>query len=315
MSHCAQVTKASRIGFVGVGRMGANMARCVNDAGFVLGGIFDINTAAAKDLSTELNATHCSTLADVTANSDVVITVVTNDAAMESIFFDASDNLLSQASGKLFLNCATVTPDVHRKVRQACDAANAFVLECPMASSIPQARDGKLYMMLGGEPAVFDAAKTLIETLTVTNKYIGNTGKAAEMKALVNMVMNINTAALAEGLGLAHELGLDLDLVREVFSQTGANSRVLETDGYDMQLRGHEPYFSSEHAAKDSGIALKLGREQGLPMVLAEATKNQYDLLCEFGLGGTDKSGISEICFKDRLPEGFWDKVNQPAPV
>jgi 3-hydroxyisobutyrate dehydrogenase len=117
------------------------------------------------------------------------------------------------------------------------------------------------------------------------------------------MVMNINTAALAEGLGLADALGLDLTLVRQVFSQTGANSRVLETDGEDMQQREHSTYFSAAHAAKDSGIALALGREQGLPMVLAEATKNQYDEMVRCGLGELDKSGISELTFKSRRPD------------
>ena len=78
------------------------------------------------------------------------------------------------------------------------------------------------------------------------------------MKALVNMVMNINTAGLAEGLGLGDALGLDLTMLREVFSQTGANSRVLQTDGEDMQNRDHACFFSAAHAAKDSGIALQL---------------------------------------------------------
>ena len=74
------------------------------------------------------------------------------------------------------------------------------------------------------------------------------------------MVMNINTAGLAEGLGLADALGLDLAMVREVFSQTGAGSSVLRTDGEDMQKREHSCFFSAAHAAKDSGIALKLGK-------------------------------------------------------
>ena len=90
------------------------------------------------------------------------------------------------------------------------------------------------------------------------------------------MVMNINTAGLAEGLGLGAALGLDLDMLREVFSQTGANSRVLQTDGEDMQKREHGCYFSAAHAAKDSGIALRLA-EEGLNLPLAAATKKQYD--------------------------------------
>jgi 3-hydroxyisobutyrate dehydrogenase len=112
--------------------------------------------------------------------------------------------------------------------------------------------------------------------------------------------MNINTAGLAEGLGLGDALGLDLSVLREVFSQTGANSRVLETDGEDMQNRDHEVYFSAAHAAKDSGIALDLARQVGLTLPLAEATKQQFDRLVAGGKGELDKSGVAELTFKGR---------------
>ena len=117
------------------------------------------------------------------------------------------------------------------------------------------------------------------------------------------MLMNINTAGLAEALGLGDALGLDLTLLREVFAQTGADSRVLETDGPDMQNREHETYFSAAHAAKDSGIALDLAHDVGLHVPLAAATKAQYDRLVAVGLGEIDKSGIAELTFLERLPE------------
>jgi len=85
-----------------------------------------------------------------------------------------------------------------------------------------------------------------------------------------------------------------------VFSQTGAASHVLETDGEDMQNREHTCFFSAAHAAKDSGIALELGRSLGLDLPLARATKEQYDRMVEEGLGELDKSGIAELTFKDR---------------
>ena len=114
------------------------------------------------------------------------------------------------------------------------------------------------------------------------------------------MVMNINTAALAEGLGLGEALGLDVAMLREVFSQTGANSRVLQTDGEDMQNREHSCFFSAAHAAKDSGIALKLSKAQALNLPLAAATKKQYERMVGEGLGELDKSGIAELTFKGR---------------
>jgi 3-hydroxyisobutyrate dehydrogenase len=104
-------------------------------------------------------------------------------------------------------------------------------------------------------------------------------------------------------LGLAEALGIDLDVLREVFAQTGANSRVLETDGADMQNREHDVYFSAAHAAKDSGIALSLAKDVGLNLPLAEATFEQYEKMKQLGLGELDKSGVSELTFKSRHGE------------
>jgi 3-hydroxyisobutyrate dehydrogenase len=114
------------------------------------------------------------------------------------------------------------------------------------------------------------------------------------------MVMNINTVGLAEGLGLGEALGLDLTMLREVFSQTGAGSRVLGTDGEDMQHRFHDCYFSAAHAAKDSGIAVTLAKDAGLSLPLAQAAKDQFDAMVARGLGELDKSGIAELTFISR---------------
>jgi 3-hydroxyisobutyrate dehydrogenase-like beta-hydroxyacid dehydrogenase len=89
-------------------------------------------------------------------------------------------------------------------------------------------------------------------------------------------------------------------MLQEVFSQTGAASRVLETDGADMQNRDHECYFSAAHAAKDSGIAYAMAESVGLPLPLAKATWEQYQRLVACGKGELDKSGIAELTFKDR---------------
>jgi len=289
-----------RIAFVGVGRMGANMARRLHDTGFPVTAVYDTYAPAATELAGDIGATHVATLAEVTAAADIVITVVTDDAAQLAVFAETGDSLLVGAQGRTFVNCATITPKVHVEVERRAKAAGASSLEASMASSIPQARNGTLYLMCAGEKAVFERLLPVLGKLGDTPRYIGAAGQAAQVKALVNMVMNINTAGLAEGLGLASALGLDLEVVREVFSQTGANSRVLATDGPDMQAREHDCYFSASHAAKDSGIAWRLGCEAGLNLPLAAATKLQYEKLVALGLGDIDKSGVSELTFKDR---------------
>lgn len=164
------------IGFVGVGMMGANMARHLNDTGWDVTTVFDINTAAATELASEIGATVAGTLAEVTAAADVILTVVTND----------------------------------------------------------------------------------------------------------------------------------VDMLGEIFSQTGANSRVLETDAEDMRDRDHECWFSAEHAGKDSGIAAEMAASVGVTAPLNIATIAQYQKMVELGLGNLDKSGVSELTFKGRALLSCW---------
>ncbi|MFT4589014.1 MAG: 3-hydroxyisobutyrate dehydrogenase [Candidatus Binatia bacterium] len=291
---------SQKIGFVGLGRMGANMARRLNDEGLNVSVVFDIQKKIANALAKEIGATATASLAKVTELADVIITVVTDDKAMDAIFSEKGKSLLTGAEGKIFVNCATVAPATHIKIEKRANKVGASTLEGCMASSITQAREGTLYLMLGGDEAVFKKVSPVLRKLSKKMSYIGATGEAAKVKALVNMVMNINTAGLAEGLGLADALGLDLGMVQKVFSETGANSRVLVTDGEDMEKRDHECYFSSAHAAKDSGIALKLGKKAGIDLPLATATKAQYDLMIKKGLGELDKSGVAELTFKGR---------------
>lgn len=293
---------SEKIAFVGTGRMGSNMALRLKEQSYDVTAVYDANAETARRVADELGCVAAQCLRDVTAAADVIFTVVSDDEAMDRIFSESeSDSLLAGATGRLFINCATLSPKTHIAVGQRALAAGAHTLEACMASSITQAREGALYLMCAGEPEVFARARPLLEKISASMRYVGAAGSAAQVKALVNLVMNINTAGLAEGLGLASAMGLDLTMIREVFSQTGANSRVLQTDGEDMQNREHTCFFSAVHAAKDSGIALRLAREVGLDLPLAEATKAQFDKMVFEGLGELDKSGIAELTFQERL--------------
>jgi 3-hydroxyisobutyrate dehydrogenase len=294
---------AERIGVVGVGRMGANMARRLKECGYPVTAVYDARPQSATDLAKEIGAEACASLARVTELSDIVVTVVTDDKAMDSIFTGKKDSLLKGAKGRTFINCATVSPKTHIQVEKLARKAGASSLEACMASSINQALAGTLYLMIAGDEVVFKKTKPLLTKLSDEGKllrYIGKAGQAGIVKALVNMVMNINTAGLAEGLAVGQAYGIDLKMLMEVFSQTGANSRVLVTDGEDMVNRDHSCFFSASHAAKDSGIALNLGLEKKLSLPLGTATLQQYKKMVKEGLGELDKSGIAELTFKGR---------------
>jgi len=290
------------VAVVGAGRMGANIALRLHDRGYPVTAVYDVREEAAARTAAEIGARHARTLAEVTSLAEIVLTVVSDDAAMQAIFAESGDSLLAGAAGTTFVNTATVTPAVHVEIERRAHAAGADSLEACMASSITQARDGTLYLMIGGNHAAFERVRPLLEAMSSSLRYIGPAGTAAQVKALVNMVMNVNTAGLAEGLGLGEALGLDLTLLRDVFAQTGANSRVLETDGLDMQNREHDVYFSAAHAAKDTHIATALAAGVGLELPVASATAAQFDRMVACGLGELDKSGIAELTFRSRRP-------------
>ncbi|MEI6780834.1 MAG: NAD(P)-binding domain-containing protein, partial [Verrucomicrobiota bacterium] len=162
-----------KIGFVGVGRMGANMARRLKECGYEIAVVYDVNAAAAQSLAQELGCQAVERLQQVTKLSDIVITVVTDDKAMKQIYVGG---LLSRARGKLFINCATVTPGLHVWVEAKAAKAGAESIEACMASSITQARQGTLYLMCGGPAEVFERARPLLEKLSSSMRHLGPAG-------------------------------------------------------------------------------------------------------------------------------------------
>src|SRR5437879_5694972 len=174
------------IGVVGVGRMGANMARRLKDRNFHVTAVYDTNRKVATDLAGELGCAACQDLAEVTAQSDVTFTVVTDDKAMRNIFSGTGDNLLVNARGKLFINCATISPQVHIDVEKVAEKAGAQSLEPCMASSITQARAGKLYLMCGRAEAAFRKAEPVLSEPARPVRFTGRAGGPARGKALLN---------------------------------------------------------------------------------------------------------------------------------
>src|SRR6201987_3709634 len=170
------------IGFVGVGRMGANMARRLKDRHLNVTSVYDTNRKAATDLAGELGGAAAQDLSEVTAESDVIFTVVTDDNAMRQIFGGTGDNLLVNARGKLFVNCATISPQVHVDVEKLAEKAGAQTLEACMASSIPQAREGELFLLCGGKEEAFRRAEPILKELGSTIRFIGKAGEAAKVK-------------------------------------------------------------------------------------------------------------------------------------
>src|SRR5437762_6746941 len=172
-----------RTAFVGVGRMGANMARRLKDRGFHVTAAYDANRGVATALAQELGCAASQNLSEVTASADVIFTVVTDDTAMREIFGESGDNLLVNARGKLFINCATISPQVHVDVEKMAKKAGAQTLEACMASSSTQAREGKLYLMCGGREETLRKAVPILNELGYVVRFEGKAGDVGKENA------------------------------------------------------------------------------------------------------------------------------------
>ncbi len=304
-----------KIGVVGVGAHGREHGRRLVEKGFQVTEVYDVRRESATELAAELKCHAAEKLSQVTAGADLILTVVSDDKAMRDGLHPPPGTTCSRA--RRTGSSSTSPPSPPRSTsrsrpRPRRRARRRSRPAWPPAS--PRPGREPLYLILAGDKAVVEKTTPVLEALSQARRYVGETGRAAQVKALVNMVMNINTAGLAEGLAIGDALGIDLNLLREIFSQTGANSRVLETDGADMQGREHDCYFSSAHAAKDSGIAVALAGEAGIPVPLAQATLAQYRLMIEKGLGELDKSGVAELTLQGPREEvGRWGSRRTPC--
>ena len=147
--------------------MGANMARCLKDKGYNITAVQDHHVPLGESLAKELSCEAAASPARVAEISDIVLTVVTDDAAMDDIFSETSpSSLLTHAKNRLFINFATVDPKTHIKAEALVEAKGGTNLEALMASSITQAREGTLYLMCGGKKSVFEKAGPLLEVLS-----------------------------------------------------------------------------------------------------------------------------------------------------
>ncbi len=129
-----------KIGVVGTGRMGANIARRLYDVGYPVVALYDARPEAAAEVAAETGGEATASLARVAELAEVIVTVVTDDAAMREIFALQGDSLMADAAGRTFLNCATVSPAVHVAIERITRERGGDALEACMASSITQAR-------------------------------------------------------------------------------------------------------------------------------------------------------------------------------
>ena len=298
-----------RIGFAGTGRMGAAMAERL----LKLGGheITVWNRTPAKTATlAALGATVVDSPAAVASASDLVMTILTDGAAIEAMYLGANGLLQGAVIGKLFVEMSTVRPEVERKLEPAIRAKGAFMIDCPVGGTVGPALAGKLMGFAGGDAAHVERAKPVLDQLCRRLEHCGPVGAGATMKLAINLPLSIYWQAFGEALALCKPLGISAERLVNIFADTSGGPNVLTSRGpaFAGALNGTAPTpvtFDIDSIRKDIRLMIDEGASLGNELPLTRKTLEVFDQASLGGIGTADAVMMTmRAMMSDSKPNG-----------
>jgi len=212
----------ANLGFIGLGAMGSRIAERLQRAGHSMT-VFDRNAKRVEALAAK-GAAAARTPAEVAARSEIVLSCVADDAAVEAVLLGRAGALEQVPRGTLFVDLSTVSPVTSRLVADAARAKGAAFVDAAMSGSTPQAEQGALVVFAGGEPGAVERARPTLDTFAKTVFHMGQVGAGSTMKLVVNTLLGAGLQVLAEALALGEKAGMDRKRLAEVLGETAVIS-------------------------------------------------------------------------------------------
>jgi 3-hydroxyisobutyrate dehydrogenase-like beta-hydroxyacid dehydrogenase len=259
-----------KVGIVGLGRMGAAMSQRLRQQGFDVVG-WDVGAAACK-AAAEAGLPIAKNARDVAAQSEIVISTITEDHGVRRIFSGADGFLSGDVAGKLFIEMSTLQPMTGRELAPLVEAKGARLIEAPVLGTIPQVREGKLFALVGGKAEDLDRARAVLEKLTRRIDHMGPAGSGYAMKLAVNLGLGAYIQAVSESLALGAKQGLTLDQMLAVLLEAPYASNWLKSKVDVIKGAPAEMTLDIRTLRKDLMSAVATGALSGVPMPLAAAT-------------------------------------------
>jgi 3-hydroxyisobutyrate dehydrogenase len=262
-------TTRQAVGFIGLGNMGSRMAVRLLDAGYTLG-VYNRAPEKTRPLA-ERGARIYDTPRALAQHSDVVMSIVSDDAAVEQVRLGPDGALAGSRPGTVLIDLSSVYPAISRKVSATAQARGVAVLEAPVSGSTLQVEDGSLLVFVGGDRNAYERCRALFDVLGKAIFYLGPSGAGTTMKLVVNSLLGVEMQALAEAITLGERAGLDKDVLLDVLGQTA-----VLTPGQKAKLENarHEQYpvaFALRLMWKDFGNVLRLAQERAVAMPATSA--------------------------------------------
>jgi 3-hydroxyisobutyrate dehydrogenase-like beta-hydroxyacid dehydrogenase len=250
-----------RVGFVGLGTMGAAMARNVAAAGFPLT-VWNRTSDRAKALR-DVGATEARSPADAARASDVVVSCVSDTPDVEAVLFGEGGVAEGARGGQLVIDCSTISPSATRDFAARLDQLGVALVDAPVSGGSEGAKNATLTIFVGGDAAQFERAKPVLAAMGKTITHVGPVGAGQAVKAVNQVILAGAYLGVAEGIVLAMKAGLDVEQVVTALSGGAAQSWVLANRAGRMIANDYPLGFKVALHRKDLGIALELARETG----------------------------------------------------
>ncbi len=276
-----------RVGFAGLGVMGRPMAGHVLRAGFVLT-VWNRTAERCESLVAE-GARAVGTAAELARAGEVLVTMLTDDEAVLAV----GEELVAGAeAGTTIVDMSSVSPRTALHLHGLAAERGVGYVDAPVSGGERAAREGALAVMAGGEDAALERARPVLEAMAAKIVHVGGPGAGDLTKAVNQVIVGLNLQAVAEGLALAIENGLDPDKVIEALAGGFADSTVLRVHGPRMVAREFEPGARLAIQLKDLRIALGIAAEGSAKMPATAALAELLQGMVDAGEGGLDQAGI-----------------------
>jgi 3-hydroxyisobutyrate dehydrogenase-like beta-hydroxyacid dehydrogenase len=298
-------TTTTKIGFVGLGHMGGNMAARFLAAGYTVYGE-SRDRREAEELVHE-GLQWRDTPRDVAEAADVLITSLPNDAILESVASGPDGILAGLTEAKIWIDMSTVSPRASREVAKLVQDKGAAMLDAPVSGSVPQVQTGTLTIMVGGGEQAYARVEPILRELG-TPTHIGENGQGLVLKLAINISLAVQMLAFAEGLVLAERSGIDAKLAVDVMTQSPIGSPMLKARAELILDLPDEAWFDVSLMQKDVALALDTGRELQVPLPSAATADQLLTLARALGYERRDIASLFEV-----LEHLTTDPVGSPA--
>jgi len=283
------------VAVIGLGSMGAGMARACRRAGLDVYG-YDVVPDAVERFVSDAGGRGAATPAAAAAAADIVICVVVNASQTEAVLFGADGIADAMRPGAVFVSSATMDPAVARRLAARLEAMGRHYLDAPISGGAVRAASGELTIMASGSPVAFAKARPALEAMAAKVYELGDSaGTGAAFKMINQLLAGVHIAAACEAITLAAKQGLDLRKVYEVITASAGNSWMFENRIPHVLAGDYQPLSAVEIFVKDLGIIQDMARSERYPAPLAASALQMYLAAAGAGMGGDDDASLARV--------------------